>query len=220
MAAKKPVKTRKLPVTKKASPLKKVSAPKKLAARKAHLAPRKPAMIHKKAPLKASRPAKPAAKKLVRQAKRKPVRQSAPRRAVPRKAATAPKLVRVLASPPPPPSPQDRMARLCAAYPLLLLSAPDLAAISQVSQQLHDGDNVYAQSLTGALRIAQMFALDRDVYRQVDFARAQPHLFNVVLGAALALALNKDMPRNHFEVLISPLAATERFAWLKEVLPA
>jgi hypothetical protein len=113
---------------------------------------------------------------------------------------------------------QDPLIRLRQAYPLL--TPTDLDAVIARSQQLHDGENVYAQSLTGALRLAQMFGCEHAVLQKIEFARSSPQLFNVVLGAALALALNKDMARGHFEILISPLATTRRFAWLKEVLPA
>ena len=112
-----------------------------------------------------------------------------------------------------PPSPKesiDRLRQTCA-----LLTPDDLAAVTVVSQQLQDGENVYAQSLTGALRLAQMFGCERAVLHQVEFARAQPQLFNVFLGAALALTLNKDMARGHYEILVSPLATLKRLAWLK-----
>jgi hypothetical protein len=122
-------------------------------------------------------------------------------------------------SPKPQPSaPRDSLPRLRQLY--ALLTPADISAVTAISVQLHDGDNIYAQSLTGALRIAQVFGLERTVLREIDFARAQPQLFNVFLGAALALALNRDMPHSHFETLISPLAAAPRFAWLKEVWPA
>lgn len=106
------------------------------------------------------------------------------------------------------------LTRLRQTYPLL--TPQDLAKVTAVSQELHDGDNVYAQSLSGALQLAQMFGCDRSVLREMEYARSQPQLFNVFLGAALALTLNQDMARGHFEILISPLAATSRLAWLKE----
>jgi hypothetical protein len=115
-------------------------------------------------------------------------------------------------------SPRDAMIRLRQVYPLL--TPQDLAQVTIVSQQLHDGDNVYAQSLTGALRLAEMFGCERAVLRDIEFARSQPQLFNVFLGAALALTLGPDMARGHFEILISPLASTHRLAWLKEVRQA
>jgi hypothetical protein len=119
---------------------------------------------------------------------------------------------------PPTASPRDSIARLRQIYPRL--TPQDLAQVTAVSQQLHDGENVYAQSLTGALHLAQMFGCERTVLREMEFARSQPQLFNVFLGAALALTLNKDMARGHFDILISPLAATPQCAWLKEVRPA
>lgn len=115
-------------------------------------------------------------------------------------------------------SPQESIALLRQSYPLL--TAGERESITAVSQELQDGDNVYAQSLTGALQMAEMFGCQRSILHEAEFARSQPQLFNVFLGAALALTLNKDMARGHFDILITPLAATKRFAWLKEVLVA
>ena len=101
-----------------------------------------------------------------------------------------------------------------------LLTPEEIALVAASSQRLHDGDNPYAQSLTGALHLASMFGCRASVLREVEFARTQPQLFNVFLGACLALRLGRDIARPHYETLITPLATTPRLAWLKEVLPA